>query len=79
MDNDVWWGLPVATLPSDAGDYTSLSRNDVNSANQMLHMRAIKYAIYTAQLVVVLRPHLKPIGKIGSLRLIRGARLASAF
>eukprot|EP00965_Chrysotila_dentata_P073903 2440994-Pleurochrysis_carterae.AAC.1 len=26
------WGHPVATLPSDGGDYTS-SLNDVNSAN----------------------------------------------
>eukprot|EP00965_Chrysotila_dentata_P049357 1635657-Pleurochrysis_carterae.AAC.1 len=31
-------GHPVATLPSDGGDYkkTSLSRNDVNSANQQV-------------------------------------------
>eukprot|EP00965_Chrysotila_dentata_P258658 6213303-Pleurochrysis_carterae.AAC.1 len=28
------WGHPVATLPSDGGDYTLLSLNDVNSANQ---------------------------------------------
>eukprot|EP00965_Chrysotila_dentata_P248448 6208330-Pleurochrysis_carterae.AAC.1 len=28
------WGHPVATLPSDGGDYTSLSLYDVNSANQ---------------------------------------------
>eukprot|EP00965_Chrysotila_dentata_P217260 6189882-Pleurochrysis_carterae.AAC.1 len=27
------WGHPVATLPSDGGDYTSLSQNDVISAN----------------------------------------------
>eukprot|EP00965_Chrysotila_dentata_P004948 162051-Pleurochrysis_carterae.AAC.1 len=27
------WGHPVATLPSDEGDRTSLSQNDVNSAN----------------------------------------------
>eukprot|EP00965_Chrysotila_dentata_P183820 6069698-Pleurochrysis_carterae.AAC.1 len=27
------WGHPVATLPSDGGDYTSLSRNNLNSAN----------------------------------------------
>eukprot|EP00965_Chrysotila_dentata_P117821 3893548-Pleurochrysis_carterae.AAC.1 len=27
------WGHPVATFPSDGGDYTSLSLNDVNSAN----------------------------------------------
>eukprot|EP00965_Chrysotila_dentata_P011749 385443-Pleurochrysis_carterae.AAC.2 len=27
------WDHPVATLPSDEGDYTSLSLNDVNSAN----------------------------------------------
>eukprot|EP00965_Chrysotila_dentata_P090567 2988991-Pleurochrysis_carterae.AAC.1 len=26
------WGQPVATLPSDGGDYTSLSLNDVYSA-----------------------------------------------
>eukprot|EP00965_Chrysotila_dentata_P234930 6200445-Pleurochrysis_carterae.AAC.2 len=31
------WGHPVATLPSDGVDYTSLSLNDVNSAN---HRRA---------------------------------------
>eukprot|EP00965_Chrysotila_dentata_P262400 6214559-Pleurochrysis_carterae.AAC.1 len=29
------WGHPVATLPSDGGDCTSLSQNDVNSANQL--------------------------------------------
>eukprot|EP00965_Chrysotila_dentata_P211656 6186578-Pleurochrysis_carterae.AAC.1 len=28
------WGHPVANLSSDGGDYTSLSLNDVNSANQ---------------------------------------------
>eukprot|EP00965_Chrysotila_dentata_P238764 6202706-Pleurochrysis_carterae.AAC.1 len=28
------WDHSVATLPSDGGDYTSLSLNDVNSANQ---------------------------------------------
>eukprot|EP00965_Chrysotila_dentata_P086608 2859653-Pleurochrysis_carterae.AAC.1 len=28
------WGNPVATLPSVGGDYTSLSLNDVISANQ---------------------------------------------
>eukprot|EP00965_Chrysotila_dentata_P003244 105129-Pleurochrysis_carterae.AAC.6 len=27
------WGHPVATLPSDGEDYTSLSKNDVNSPN----------------------------------------------
>eukprot|EP00965_Chrysotila_dentata_P111132 3672899-Pleurochrysis_carterae.AAC.1 len=27
------WGDPVATLPSGGGDYTSLSLNDVKSAN----------------------------------------------
>eukprot|EP00965_Chrysotila_dentata_P057886 1919001-Pleurochrysis_carterae.AAC.1 len=27
------WGHPVATLPSDGGDCTSLSLNNVNSAN----------------------------------------------
>eukprot|EP00965_Chrysotila_dentata_P258113 6213108-Pleurochrysis_carterae.AAC.1 len=27
------WGHPVATLPSDEWDYTSLSQKDVNSAN----------------------------------------------
>eukprot|EP00965_Chrysotila_dentata_P051421 1705264-Pleurochrysis_carterae.AAC.1 len=27
------WGYSVATLPSDRGDYTSLSLNDVNPAN----------------------------------------------
>eukprot|EP00965_Chrysotila_dentata_P202309 6181060-Pleurochrysis_carterae.AAC.1 len=27
------WGHPVATLPNDEGDCTSLSQNDVNSAN----------------------------------------------
>eukprot|EP00965_Chrysotila_dentata_P225054 6194541-Pleurochrysis_carterae.AAC.1 len=30
------WGHPVATLPSEEGDYTSLSQNDANSANHML-------------------------------------------
>eukprot|EP00965_Chrysotila_dentata_P147260 4862016-Pleurochrysis_carterae.AAC.1 len=30
------WGHPVASLPSDGGDYTSFSLNDVNSANQSL-------------------------------------------
>eukprot|EP00965_Chrysotila_dentata_P212008 6186771-Pleurochrysis_carterae.AAC.1 len=29
------WVHPVATLPSDRGDYTSLSQNDLNSANQI--------------------------------------------
>eukprot|EP00965_Chrysotila_dentata_P122646 4053815-Pleurochrysis_carterae.AAC.1 len=32
----ILWGHPVATLPSDGGDYTSLSLNDVNAANQKL-------------------------------------------
>eukprot|EP00965_Chrysotila_dentata_P030859 1028095-Pleurochrysis_carterae.AAC.1 len=27
------WGHPVAILPGDDGDKTSLSQNDVNSAN----------------------------------------------
>eukprot|EP00965_Chrysotila_dentata_P048366 1604432-Pleurochrysis_carterae.AAC.1 len=27
------WGHPVATLPSDEGDFTSLSQNDVKFAN----------------------------------------------
>eukprot|EP00965_Chrysotila_dentata_P059273 1967559-Pleurochrysis_carterae.AAC.1 len=27
-------GHPVATVPRDGGDYTSLSQNDVNSTNQ---------------------------------------------
>eukprot|EP00965_Chrysotila_dentata_P162114 5353503-Pleurochrysis_carterae.AAC.2 len=27
------WGHPVTTLPSDGGDYASLSQNDVNFAN----------------------------------------------
>eukprot|EP00965_Chrysotila_dentata_P056628 1878639-Pleurochrysis_carterae.AAC.2 len=27
------WGHRLATLPSNGGDYTSLSRKDVNSAN----------------------------------------------
>eukprot|EP00965_Chrysotila_dentata_P194059 6176124-Pleurochrysis_carterae.AAC.1 len=27
------WGHLLATLPSDGGDYTSLSQNDVNFAN----------------------------------------------
>eukprot|EP00965_Chrysotila_dentata_P137037 4533017-Pleurochrysis_carterae.AAC.1 len=27
------WGHSIATFPSDEGDYTSLSQNDVNSAN----------------------------------------------
>eukprot|EP00965_Chrysotila_dentata_P002188 72004-Pleurochrysis_carterae.AAC.1 len=27
------WGHPAATLPSEEGDYTSLSQNDMNSAN----------------------------------------------
>eukprot|EP00965_Chrysotila_dentata_P076383 2523013-Pleurochrysis_carterae.AAC.1 len=33
------WGHPVATLPNDGGDYTSLSQNDVNSANHRLRAR----------------------------------------
>eukprot|EP00965_Chrysotila_dentata_P228679 6196744-Pleurochrysis_carterae.AAC.1 len=31
------WGHPVSTLPSVGGDYTSLSLNDVNSANHGLN------------------------------------------
>eukprot|EP00965_Chrysotila_dentata_P261222 6214182-Pleurochrysis_carterae.AAC.1 len=30
---------PVATLPSDEGDYTSLSQNDLNFANQIINIR----------------------------------------
>eukprot|EP00965_Chrysotila_dentata_P011808 387442-Pleurochrysis_carterae.AAC.1 len=35
------WGHPVATLPSDGGNYTSLSQNDANSANHLAYATVV--------------------------------------
>eukprot|EP00965_Chrysotila_dentata_P024410 808013-Pleurochrysis_carterae.AAC.1 len=44
------WGHPVATLPSNGGDYASLSQNDLNSANDHPLPRAqTNYAGFRSQ------------------------------